>query len=107
MREPLEDICKRVAERFESLDCDEKRSGLEALDVTAIVTDVQVEINTVLGVKEPDSRLITTEQTSGCHSVGACNYRAIYALAPVAAKALNPWSPSKGHQYLPVAFSFL
>ncbi len=45
MREPLEDICKRVAERFESLDCDEKRLGLEALDVTAIVTDVQVEIN--------------------------------------------------------------
>ena len=107
MREPLEDICKRVAECFESLDRDEKRSGLEALDVTAIVTDVQVEINTVLDVDEPDSRLITTEQTSVCLFSGDCNYRAIYALAPVAVKALNPWSPSKGHQYLPVAFSFL
>ena len=107
MREPLEDICKRVAECFESLDRNEKRSGLEALDVTVIVTDVQVEINIFLDVDEPDSRLITTEQTSGCLFSGDCNYRAIYALAPVAVKALNPWSPSKGHHYLLVAFSFL
>ena len=89
MREPLEDICKRVAERFESLDFDEKRLGLEALDVTATVTDVQVEINAVLGVEEPDSRLITTGQTSGCYSVGAFNYKAIYALAPVEVTVLE------------------
>ena len=44
--------------------------------------------------------ILTTEQTSGCYSVGAYNYRAIYALAPVVVKALNPWSPSKGHRYL-------
>ena len=68
-REPLEDICKRVAERFESFDFDEKRLGLEALNVTATVTDVQVEINAVLGVKEPDPRLITTGQTSALRHV--------------------------------------
>jgi len=51
--------------------------------------------------------VLTTEQTSRCYSVGAYNYRAIYALAPVVVKALNLWSPSKGHRYLPVAFSFL
>ena len=44
--------------------------------------------------------VLTTEQTSGCYSVGAYNYRAIYALAPVVVKALNLWSPSKGHKYL-------
>ena len=37
-----------------------------ALNVTAIVTDVQVEIIAVLGVEEPDPRLITTGQTSEC-----------------------------------------
>jgi len=51
--------------------------------------------------------VLTTEQTSGCYFVGAYNYRAIYALAPAVVKALNPWSPSKGHRYIPVAFSFL
>ena len=44
--------------------------------------------------------IVTTEQTSGCYSVGAYNYRATYALAPVVVKALNPWSPSKCHRYL-------
>ena len=44
--------------------------------------------------------VLTTEKTSGCYSVGAYNDRAIYALAPGVVKALNPWSPSKGHKYL-------
>ena len=64
VRESLEDICNRVAERFKSFNFDERRLALEALNVTAIVTDVQVEINAVLGVEEPDPRLITTGQTS-------------------------------------------
>ena len=33
--------------------------------MTDTVTDVQVEINAVLGVEEPDPRLITAGQTSG------------------------------------------
>ncbi|MCS5642461.1 MAG: hypothetical protein NZ807_04260, partial [Dehalococcoidia bacterium] len=74
VRESLEDICKRVAERFESFDFDEKRLGLEALNVTATVTDVQVEINAVLGVKEPDPRLITTGQTSACSPSGSYSW---------------------------------
>lgn len=44
--------------------------------------------------------VLTTEKTSGCYSVGAYNYRAIYALAPGVVKALNPWSPSKCHRHL-------
>ena len=44
--------------------------------------------------------VLTTEKTPGCYSVGAYNYRAIYALAPGVVKALNLWSPSKCHRYL-------
>ena len=57
--------------------------------------------------------VLTTKKTSGCYSVGAYNYRAIYALAPVVVKSLNPWSPSKCHRYLrsgplvPLKYGFL
>ena len=44
--------------------------------------------------------VLTTEKTSRCYSVGAYNYRAIYALAPVVVKSLNQRSPSKFHRYL-------
>ena len=59
-----EDVCTRVKERFASLDFDEKKLGLEALNVIAKVTDDHVEVNAVLGVEESDPRLITTGQTS-------------------------------------------
>ena len=64
IRESLEDVCTRVKERFASLDFNEKKLGLEALNVTAKVTDDHVEVNAVLGVEESDLRLITTGQTS-------------------------------------------
>ena len=59
------------------------------MDVTATVTDDQIAVNAVLGVNGPNSRLITTGQTSGCYSVGAFNYKAIYALAPVEVTVLE------------------
>ena len=34
--------------------------------------------------------VLTTEQTSGCFSVGDYNYKAIYVLNPVAVKVLVP-----------------
>ena len=64
MRESLEEICERVRERFASMDYEEKRLGLEALNVSATLTDHHVEVNVVLGVGAQDSRLITTAQTS-------------------------------------------
>ena len=64
MRKSLEEICKRVRERFASMDYEEKRLGLEALNVSATLTDHHVEVNAVLGVGAQDSRLITTAQTS-------------------------------------------
>ena len=64
MRKSLEEICKRVRERFASMDSEEKRLGLEALNVSATLTDDYVEVNAVLGVGAQDSRLITTTQTS-------------------------------------------
>ncbi len=73
MRESIEDVCTRVKERFASLDFDEKKLGLEALNVTAKVTDDHVEVNAVLGVEESDPRLITTGQTSA--SLHGCNRR--------------------------------
>jgi len=63
-------------------------SALEALQVSVTLTDQKVAINSVLGSEEPDSRLITIEQTSGCFSVGDYNYKAIYVLNPVAVKVL-------------------
>ena len=64
MRKSLEEICKRVRKRFASMDYEEKRLGLEALNVSATLTDDHVEVNAVLGVGAQDSRLITTAQTS-------------------------------------------
>ena len=64
MRASLEDVRTHVRERLASLDFVEKQLGLEAIDVTAIVADHQVEVNAVLAVKDPGPRLITTGQTS-------------------------------------------
>ena len=88
MRESLEEICKRVRGRFASMDYEEKRLGLEALNVSATLTDHHVEVNAVLGVVAQDSRLTTTGRTSGCFSAGAYDYRAIYVMNPVAVKVL-------------------
>ena len=46
------------------MDSEEKRLGLEALNVSATLTDDHVEVKAVLGVGAQDSRLITTAQTS-------------------------------------------
>ena len=54
MREPLEEICKRDRERFASMDYEEKRLGLDALNVSATLTDDHVEVNAVLGVGAQD-----------------------------------------------------
>ena len=64
--------------------------------MNAFVTDVQIGINAVLEVEEPDPRLITNGQTTGrsCvggkffEAVGDYNYKAIYVLNPVALKGL-------------------
>ena len=81
MRESLEEICKRVRERFASMDYEEKRLGLEALNVSATLTDDHVEVNVVLGVDDPNSRLITTAQTSASLSTSNYIFKAIYVLA--------------------------
>ena len=73
IRESLEEICERVREGFASMDYEEKRLGLEALNVSAILTDGHVEVNAVLGVGALDSRLITTAQTSA--SLRECSLR--------------------------------
>ena len=88
MRESLEEICKRVRGCIASMDYEEKRLGLEALNLSATLTDDHVEVNAVLGVVAQDSRLTTTGRTSGCFSAGAYNYRAIYVMNPVAVKVL-------------------
>ena len=46
------------------MDYGEKRLGLEALNVSATLTDDNVEVNAVLGLGAQYSRLITTAQTS-------------------------------------------
>ena len=88
MSESLEEICKRVKGRIASMDYEEKRLGLAALNLSATLTDDHVEVNAVLGVVAQDSGLTTTGGTSGCFSAGAYNYRAIYVMNPVAVKML-------------------
>ena len=73
IRESLEEICERVRDRFASMDYEDKRLGLEALNVSAILTDDHVEVNAVLGVGALDTRLITTAQTSA--SLRECSLR--------------------------------
>ena len=63
------------------MDYEEKRLGLEALNVPATLTDNHVEVNAVLGVDAQDSRLITTAQTSASLCTGNYNFKAIYVLA--------------------------
>ncbi len=46
------------------MDYEEKRLGLDALNVSATLIDDHVELNAVLGVGAQDSPLITTAQTS-------------------------------------------
>ena len=81
MRKSLEEICKRVRERFASMDYEEKRLGLDALNVSATLIDDHVELNAVLGVGAQDSPLITTAQTSASLSTSNYNFKAIYVLA--------------------------
>ena len=47
MRESLEEICKRVRGRIASMDYEEERLGLEALNLSVTVTDDHVEVNAV------------------------------------------------------------
>ena len=63
------------------MDYEEKRLGLDALNVSATVTDDYVEVIAVLGVGAQDSRLITTAQTSASLSTSNYNFKAIYVLA--------------------------
>jgi hypothetical protein len=65
------------------MDYEEKRLGLDALNVSATLTDDHVEVIAVLGVGAQDLRLITTTQTSECYSAGAYDFRAIYPMNPV------------------------
>jgi hypothetical protein len=118
MRYPLEEVCLQVATdlqsaddqlkelgldplqpeitviigtrtfAFASMDYEEKRLGLEVLNVSVTLTDNHVEVNAVLGVEEPDSRLITTGQTSASLCTGNYNFKAIYVLHPVAKQVL-------------------
>ena len=55
---------RNIQVRFATMDYEEKQLGLEALNVSATLTDDHVEVNVVLGVDDPNSRLITTAQTS-------------------------------------------
>ena len=79
-RELIEQICRRVKKRFDSLDYEEQRLGLEAMNVTAAVTDNQGAVNAVLGVNEPNTRLRTTGQTSGRLCVDSYSYRTEFIL---------------------------
>ena len=51
--------------------------------MTAIVTDVQIEINAVQGVEELDPRLITPGQISVRSCVGAKSFKAVYVKDPL------------------------
>tara|TARA_B100000029_G_scaffold508950_1_gene597057 strand:- start:579 stop:962 length:384 start_codon:yes stop_codon:yes gene_type:complete len=66
VRDSSEDTCNLVRENIDSLGFEERRLGIEALDITAKVSDDQVEMNAVLGLGEPDSRVITTARTLAC-----------------------------------------
>ena len=63
------------------MDYKEKRLGLDALNVSATLTDDHVEVNAVLGVGDQDSRLINTAQTSASLSTSNYNFKTIYVLA--------------------------
>ena len=56
------------------MDYEEKQLGLEALNVSATLTDNHVDVNVVLGVDDSNSQLITTGQTSAPLSIGKCDW---------------------------------
>ena len=61
--------------------------------MTAIVTDVQIEINAVLGVEEPDPRLITTGQTSGRSCVDGKFFKSVYVIDPLSVRVIVSPNP--------------
>ena len=62
--------------------------SLDALNAEVSVTGQKVNLHLELGVETPNPKLLTTERTSGCFSVGDYNYKAIYVMNPVAVKVL-------------------
>ena len=54
MRESLEEVCRRVKERFACLRFDEKRLDFEALNVFATLTDDHIKVNGALSVYDQD-----------------------------------------------------
>ncbi len=49
IRELLKQVCSRVKERSGSFNYEDKQLGLEALSVSAKMSDAEVEVNAILG----------------------------------------------------------
>ena len=54
--------------------------------MNAFVTDVQIGINAVLEVEEPDPRLITNGQTTGRSCVGGKFFKAVHVIDPLSVR---------------------
>ena len=60
----LREFCQRVRSNLNTFNLDEKRMALEALQISATVTEIEVRVKGILGVTDAEPNLATTARTS-------------------------------------------